>query len=69
MFDGGGKTLAFQTDDRSQVMFSEGEDAATLCYPWRETFRFGDGRVTDTECYQSEVWFWRDGSWKIVLCT
>ena len=66
MFEGGGKTLEFQTGDRSQVMFSESQDAATLCYPWREKFRFADGRVTDTDYYQTEVWFWRDGKWKIV---
>ena len=65
-FDGGGKTLEFQTGDRSQVMFSASEDAATFCYPWREKFRFVDGRVTDTDYYQSEVWFRRDGKWKIV---
>lgn len=66
LFDGGGRTLAFRTGDRSQVLFSADEDAATLCYPWRETFRFADGRVTDTEYQQTEVWFWREGAWKIV---
>ncbi len=66
MFEGGGKILEFSTGDRSHVVFSEDANAATLCYPWREKFRFADGRVTDTEYYQTEVWFWRDGQWKMV---
>ena len=66
LFDGGGKILEFNTGDRSHVAFSEDGNAATLCYPWREKFRFADGRVTDTEYYQTEVWFWRSGQWKMV---
>lgn len=66
LFEGGGKTLEFKVGDRSQVQFSDGGDAATICYPWREKFRYPEGRVTDTEYYQTEVWFWRDGKWKIV---
>jgi ketosteroid isomerase-like protein len=62
----GGKSLEFTTGDRSHVLFSEDGNAATLCYPWREKFRFADGRVTDTEFYQTEVWFWRAGQWKRV---
>ena len=66
LFDGGGKTLAFETGDRSHIVFSEDGKSATLCYPWREKFRFADGRVTDTEYYQTEVWFWRVDQWKMV---
>ena len=66
LFDGGGKTLEFKTGDRSHVVFSEDGNAATLCYPWREKFLFADGRVTDTEYYQTEVWFWRGSGWKMV---
>lgn len=66
MFEGGGEILEFSTGDRSHVLFSEDGNAATLCYPWREKFRFADGRVTDTDYYQTEVWLWRDGQWKMV---
>jgi hypothetical protein len=66
VFKGGGKTLEFTTGDRSHVVFSEDSTAATLCYPWREKFRFADGRVTDTEYHQTEVWFWRGNQWKLV---
>lgn len=66
LFDGGGEILEFSTGDRSHVVFSEDGNAATICYPWREKFRFADGRVTDTEYYQTEVWFWRGGQWKMV---
>ena len=66
LFEGGGKTLEFSTGDRSLIQFSGTADAATICYPWRETFRFPDGHVTDTEYYQTEVWFCRNDQWKIV---
>ena len=66
LFNNGGKTLEFTVGDRSHVVFSEDGNAATLCYPWREQFRFPDGRTTDTEYYQTEVWFWRGSQWKMV---
>ena len=66
IFRDGGRTLELSAGDRTQILFSEDTDAATLCYPWREKFRYGDGRVTDTEYFQTEVWFCRAGQWKIV---
>lgn len=66
LFANGGRTLEFTTGDRSQVIFSESGDAATLCYPWREKFQFGDGSISAIECYQTEVWHCKSGRWKIV---
>lgn len=65
LFEGNGKTLDFQMGD-PQVQFSESEEAAIVRYPWREHFRYGDGRETDTEYYETDVWFRRNGEWKIV---
>ena len=65
LFEGDGKTLDFQMGG-PQIQFSESEDAAIVRYPWRERFLYGDGRVTDTEYYETDVWYRRDGAWKIA---
>jgi hypothetical protein len=65
-FKGGGRTLEFMTGDRSHVVFSEDTNAAALCYPWREKFRFADGRATDTEYHQTEVSLWRGNHWRLM---
>ena len=65
LFEGGGKTLHFQMGD-PQMQFSENGDAAIVRYPWRERFRYSDGRQTDIEYYETDVWFRRNGEWKIA---
>jgi ketosteroid isomerase-like protein len=65
-FAGGGKTLEFQIADPDRIAFSAAGDAATVSYPWRERFRYGDGRVTDTEFYETNVWYRREGEWRLV---
>ncbi len=65
-FAGGGKILEYQIADPDQISFSAAGDAATVCYPWRERFRYGDGRVTDTDYYETNVWYRRNGEWRIV---
>lgn len=66
LFLEGGRTIDFTTGDRTKITFSERSESATLCYPWREKFQFGNGDVSEIECYQSEVWNLRNGEWKIV---
>lgn len=65
LFKGNGKTLEFIVGE-FQMQFSENNDAAVISYPWREKFQFGDGRITDTEYYETDVWFCRNGEWKIA---
>jgi ketosteroid isomerase-like protein len=65
LFEGNGKTLHFQVGE-FHMQFNESNDAAVISYPWREKFLFGDGRQTDTEYYETDVWFWRSGEWKIA---
>ncbi len=65
-FAGGGKTLEFQIADPDHIQFSQNGDAATVCYPWRERFRYGDGRETDTEYHETNVWFHQNGEWRLV---
>ena len=65
LFEGGGKTLDFQIGD-PQMQFSESGDAAIVRYPWRERFLYSDGHQTDTEYYETDVWYRRNGEWKIA---
>lgn len=65
-FAGGGKTLDFQIADPDNIQFSDGADAAIVSYPWRERFRYGDGRETDTEYHETNVWYRRNGEWRLV---
>jgi ketosteroid isomerase-like protein len=65
-FAGGGKLLEYQIADSDHIAVSAAGDAATVSYPWRERFRFGDGRVTDTEYYETNVWYRRNGEWRMV---
>ena len=44
LFEGDGKTLDFKVGP-FEMQFNESNDAAVISYPWREKFRFGDGRV------------------------
>jgi ketosteroid isomerase-like protein len=61
-----GRTLEYQIADDEPIRFIESSDAAIVCYPWREKFRYGDGRITDTEYYETNVWHRRNGQWQMV---
>lgn len=65
LFAGNGKTLSFQMGE-PQIQFSENEEAAIVRYPWREHFQYDDGRETDIEYYETDVWYRRNGEWKIA---
>ena len=65
-FEGGGKTLDFQIADPDSIQFSQDSGAATVNYPWRERFHYGDGRETDTEYHETNVWYRRNSEWRIV---
>ncbi len=66
LFEDGGKSLEFQIGDHDRIQFSESGDAAVVSYSWRERFRYADGHETDTEYYETDVWCWRIGEWKIA---
>lgn len=66
LFDGGGETLHFEIPDPNHIQFSESGDAAVVSSPWRERFRYADGRETDTEYYETDVWYLLGGKWRIT---
>ncbi len=65
LFESGGKTINFEMS-KPTIQFSENSTAAVISYTWRERFRFKDGKETDTEYYETDVWFKRSREWKIV---
>lgn len=65
IFAGGGKVLDLQMP-RPSVRFSKSGDAATLNLAWREKFHYPDGHETEAEYHETDVWFRRDGQWKLV---
>ena len=66
LFASGGKSLDFQIGGRDRIQFSESGDAAFINYPWRERFRHADGHMTDTEYRETDVWYRRNGEWRIA---
>jgi uncharacterized protein (TIGR02246 family) len=65
LFEGEGKIIKFEMNVPT-IQYSEGKDAAIVSYPWREHFHFKDGRETDTEYYQTDVWLRRNEKWQIA---
>lgn len=61
-----GKTLEYEVADNEPIRFTESGDAAIVSYRLREKFRYGDGRITDTEYYETNVWQRRNGQWQMV---
>lgn len=65
LFEDGGKSINFEISEPS-LQFSEKSNSAVISYTWRERFLFIDGKETDTEYYETDVWFRRNNEWKIV---
>jgi ketosteroid isomerase-like protein len=41
-------------------------DAVTTIFEWRQRFRTADGEVSDRTYCETNVWYRRDGVWKII---
>ncbi len=65
LFESGGKSLNFEMGEM-KIQFGENGISAVISYTWRELFLFKDGKQTDTEYYETNVWFRRKSEWKIV---
>jgi len=48
------------------IRVAPGEDAAVASYILHVTTKAADGKVTEEENQETDVWFKRDGAWKVV---
>jgi ketosteroid isomerase-like protein len=62
---GGGAIESFKDSDM-HIQVSPGGDAAVASYLAKVTTRTPGKGVSDTSYSETDVWFRRDGSWKIV---
>ncbi len=62
---GGGKVLSNELHD-VQVQASPGGDAAVATYTVKVKTRYPDGKVVDEAAQETDVWFKKDGKWKVV---
>lgn len=60
-----GEMLEYRVSDENIRILDSG-DIAIVSYRWREKFSYRDGRATDIEFYESNVWRWRDGAWRMI---
>lgn len=60
----GGDLLSYDVSDEN-IRVSESGDMAAVWYRWREKFSYRDGRLTDIEYCESNVWQWRGGAWRM----
>jgi ketosteroid isomerase-like protein len=62
----GGGPLTIELPPVDDIVISSGGDAATTVFGWRARSRSTDGVDTDRSYYETDVWYQRDGIWKIV---
>ena len=62
---GGGRIESNQISDM-HVQIGPGEDAAIASYLAHVKTRSGKGKVSNETFHETDVWFRRDGTWKIV---
>jgi ketosteroid isomerase-like protein len=62
----GGGPLTINLPDADDIVISAGGDAATTIYEWRSCYRMLDGISYDRLSYETNVWYRRDGIWKII---
>jgi ketosteroid isomerase-like protein len=65
-FDTGGRMLSFSSETPDHILLNDRGDAATVDYPWSESFLYADGRKINARYHESNVWFRRNGAWRIV---
>jgi len=62
----GGGPLSIELPPIDDIVISSGGDAATTSFGWRARSRSTDGVDTDRSYYETDVWYQRNGIWKIV---
>ena len=65
-FEAGGGPLTIDLPSAEDIAISSAGDAATTAFDWRARIRSADGIVSDRSYYETDVWYRRNGIWKII---
>src|SRR5207249_3678691 len=65
-FEAGGGPLTIDLPAVDDIAISSGGDAATAGFEWRARIRSADGVESDRSYYETDVWYHRNGIWKII---
>ena len=66
LLEAGGGPLSIELPPVDDIVISSGGDAATTIFEWRARYRSADGIDTDRSYYETDVWYRRNGIWKII---
>lgn len=65
-FNAGGGSLDFHLPTLEDIEVSPLGDAVTTTFEWRQRFRTAEGEISDRSCIETNVWYRRSESWKII---
>lgn len=65
-FKAGGGSLQFHLPALDNIAISPLGDAVTTIFEWRQRLRTAEGEISDRSCFETNVWYRRSESWKII---
>jgi ketosteroid isomerase-like protein len=66
LLKGGGGALMIDLPPADDIVISSQCDAATTIFAWRARSRSIDGAVSERSYFETDVWYRRNGMWKII---
>ena len=66
MLAGGGGAISVELDPLEDIVAGPGGDAAVVTCFWKQRIRYADGNEADASVFESDVWYLRDGTWRLV---
>ena len=62
----GSEAITVEIPPLDEILVSETADAATTSFQWKTRIRNSEGTVFDRVHYETDVWYRRNGIWKII---
>jgi hypothetical protein len=62
----GSEAITVEFPPLVEIAISESGDAATTGFQWKTRIRNPEGMVFDRVHYETDVWFRRNGTWRII---
>ena len=66
LFAAGGGPVTIEVPPVHDMAISSAGDAAVASFTWRTRFRSAEGAEADQTNHETNVWYRRDGVWKII---